>query len=136
MLKKIFLSATFSLISLTALAQAPVPKADRNGDYSGRVGYSRWIVVDPDRNGINCRWSDTMPQQWYTPDAKWPTRNFSQWPIVRRFQKGTQLTANLTPAGFTTVPDASNKPWLKVSIGPQDQICLVRANQRYVKPVT
>jgi hypothetical protein len=127
-----------TVLAQTALAQAPLPTPDRNGDYLGHVGYEKWIVVDPDPNGLNCRWSKEMPNDWYAPHARLTTRNFGQWSVVRRFQKNTPsqyLTANLSPAGFATLIDEFGKPWLKVSIGSNDEICLVRANSNYVKPV-
>lgn len=138
MLKKFLVITALSLISSTALAQIPLPRADRNGDYSGNVGHGKWIVVDPDPNGLNCRWSEQMPKDWYAPHAKFPNRNVGQWSIVRRFKKNTSsqyLTANITPAGFATFTDELGKPWLKVSIGSNDQICLVRANVQYIRPV-
>ena len=121
-----------------ALAQEALPKADENGDYSGKTSHKKWIVVDPDPDGVNCRWSNEMPTSWYAPDAKLPTLNINQWPVVRRFTKNTpsqNLQANLAPAGFATLNDQSGKPWLKVSIGSNDLICLVRANSKYVQPV-
>lgn len=135
MLKKFFAVTAIFLISSSALAQAPLPRADRNGDFSGNVGYEKWIAADSDPNGLNCRWSQAVPREWYSPSAKWPKRNISQWSVVRRFQKNTKLTANLTPAGFATVTDEAGKPWLKVSIGANDRICLVRANLTYVRPL-
>jgi hypothetical protein len=115
-----------------------LPKPDSNGDYSGNVGHESWIVVDPDPNGLNCRWSEQISREWYAPDVELPNRNISEWPVVRRFQKNTPsqyLTANLSPAGFATFTDELGNPWLKVSIGSNDQICLVRANAKYVQPV-
>lgn len=115
-----------------------LPSADANGDYSRKTSHKKWLVVDSDPNGVNCRWSQEMPTNWYAPDAKLPTLNISQWSVVRHFQKNTPsqtLTTNLTPAGFATLFDESGKPWLKVSIGSDQQICFVRANKKYVQPV-
>lgn len=120
------------------LASEGLPKADSNGDYSGKTSHQKWIVVDPDPDGVNCRWSEEMPTSWYAPNTKLPALSISQWPVVRRFTKDTSsqnLTANTTPAGLVTINDESGKPWLKVSIGSNDQICLVRANSKYVQPV-
>ncbi|HEY9632539.1 MAG TPA: hypothetical protein V6D14_03980 [Coleofasciculaceae cyanobacterium] len=137
-LKTFFIITTLFLVSSTALAVAPLPTPNGNGDYSGNVGYEKWIVVDPDPNGLNCRWSEQAPKEWYAPDANIPNWNIGQWPVVRRFKKDTSsqyLTANLTPGGFATVTDELGKPWLKVSIGSDEEICLVRANADYVQPV-
>lgn len=127
-----------SSVQDAATAQEDLPTADRNGDYSGRTSHKKWIVVDPDPDGVGCRWSEEMPENWYAPDANRPPLNISDWPVVRRFQKNApsqNLTANLAPAGFATLTDRSGNPWLKVSIGPNDLICLVRANVKYVQPV-
>ena len=120
------------------LASEGLPKAGSNGDYSGKTSHQKWIVVDPDPEGVNCRWSEAMPTSWYAPDTKLPALSISQWSVVRRFAKDTSsqnLTANTTPAGFVTINDESGKPWLKVNIGSNDRICLVRANSKYVQPV-
>lgn len=118
------------------LAQAaPRPTANANGDYAQRTSHRRWLVVDPDPRGLNCRWSRSMPLDWYAPHAQLPQMNVLQWQIVRRFPSNTVLTANTTPAGFATISDDRGFPWLKVSIGPEEQICLVRANRRYIRPI-
>lgn len=118
-----------------AVAQTSLPTVDRHGDYQRRTSHSQWVVVDPDPNGLNCRWSSAMPADWYSPAAPLPAFTILDWPVVRRFRQGTVLTANTTPAGFATVTDTRGKPWLKVSIGPNDQICLVRANAQFIRPV-
>lgn len=131
-------SAASSSVTAAPTTEANLPSADTNGDYSHKTSHKKWIVVDSDPNGVNCRWSQEMPTNWYAPDAKLPRLNISQWSVVRSFKKNTPsqtLTANLTPAGFATLFDESGKPWLKVSIGADDQICFVRANKKYVQPV-
>lgn len=138
MLAKFTVVAAILLVSKTAFAQTQLPIADRNGDYSRSTSHTKWIVVDSDPNGLNCRWSKDMPDEWYSPSAQWQKLNIREWPVVRRFKKNSStqnLRANTTPAGFATIRDDSGKPWLKVSIGPNDQICLVRANQNFIKPV-
>jgi len=138
MLAKLTVVAAILLVSETAFAQSELPTADRKGDYSRNTSHTKWIVVDSDPNGLNCRWSPNMPDDWYSPSASWPKLNISQWPVVRRFKKNSssrKLTANITPAGFATIRDDSGKPWLKVNIGPNDQICLVRANESFIRPV-
>ncbi len=112
----------------------PLPAADARGDY-GRTDYPTWQVVDADPGGLNCRWSAAMPADWYSPSTQLPDQNFGQWQVVRQFAAGTTLTANLTPAGFAILYDGQQKPWLKVSIGENEQICLVRANSAYVQPI-
>lgn len=122
-------------ISSAALAQsAPLPQPNTNGDYARRTSHQSWVVVDPDPNGLNCRWSNRMPTNWYAPDAQLPRLDVVNWEVVRRFSTGTTLTANIAPAGFVTIMDNRGLPWLKVSIGENEQICLVRANSRFVRP--
>ncbi|MBD1910907.1 MULTISPECIES: hypothetical protein [unclassified Leptolyngbya] len=123
-----------STSSVVAAQQARLPQPNANGDYTARTSHSSWQVVDPDPNGLNCRWSSQMPAEWYAPDARLPRRDVVNWGVVRRFATGTVLTANTTPAGFATMTDSRGLPWLKVSIGNNDQICLVRANSRFVRP--
>ncbi|MGB3239021.1 MAG: hypothetical protein WBB29_12045 [Geitlerinemataceae cyanobacterium] len=118
----------------TAAAQMPVPQPNADGDYP-RTSHQLWRVVDADLNGLNCRWSEEMPDLWYAPDARFPDLNIQDWTIVRRFDSGAFLTANTTPAGFTYIYDDRHFPWLKVSLGENDEICLVRANQEFVVPV-
>lgn len=111
-----------------------LPVADANGDY-GRTDHQTWQVIDPDPGGLNCRWSTAMPADWYAPNTRFLDQNFGQWQVVQQFSAGTSLTANLAPAGFAILYDDQQKPWLKVSTGENEQICLVRANSAYVQPI-
>jgi len=121
--------------SSAAFAQTSrLPQPDTNGDYP-RTSHQTWVVVDSDPNGLNCRWSSRMPANWYAPDAQFPRMNVVNWPVVQRFGRGTTLTANISPAGFAMLRDERGLPWLKVSLGNGDQICLVRANRRFVRPL-
>ncbi|MFB2924280.1 MULTISPECIES: hypothetical protein [Aerosakkonema] len=135
-IKSLLLSATaLCLVAIGAKAQeTPLPRADRNGNYP-LVMSERWVVVDPDPNGLNCRWSSRMPREWMDPGATFPRMNISEWPVVRRFRKNTRIGVNLGPAGSGTFEDENGLPWLKVSIDDDDRICLVRANSRFVRPV-
>ena len=119
--------------SAIALRTAPIGTDDQ-GNYR-RTSHLTWEVVDPDPAGLNCRWSDEMPVEWYSPDAQLPPMTVGSWPVVKTFAPGTILRANITPAGFSALFDENRQPWLKVSLGDNDEICLVRANQRFVRPV-
>lgn len=134
MLKQVLAIAAVSFMATPALAQS-IPAADSNGDFSRRTSHEKWIVVDRDSTGLNCRWSSAIPTEWYAPDAQYPRMNIRDWSVVRRFPYNTVLVANMTPAGMVTMYDESNKPWLKVTIGDKDQICLVRANSSFVRPL-
>ncbi|MBD2022404.1 hypothetical protein H6F43_19670 [Leptolyngbya sp. FACHB-36] len=129
------LSIVLSLAPISALAAPPLPAADRQGDYTSRTSHTKWIVTDPDSNGVNCRWSKAMPADWFNPEAKLPPATYSQWSVVRQFKRNTVLNANTAPAGFALMYDVQNKPWLKVNLGPNDRICLVRANARFIRPI-
>lgn len=135
--KSLALLALLGILSTASVAiaqTAPLPRPNANGDYLTRTSHQYWQVVDSDPAGLNCRWSSRMPSNWYAPDAVLPRMNVLNWDVVRRFAPGTTLTANTTPAGFATMMDSRGLPWLKVSIGDNDQICLVRANSRFIRP--
>lgn len=121
-------------VGLQVKSSPDLPVADATGNYR-RSGHRTWRVVDSDPNGLNCRWSEAMPTDWYSPATQFPDQNFAQWPVVRRFSTGTTLTANLSPAGFEVFYDRRRQPWLKVSLGDNEQICLVRANAVYIQPI-
>ncbi|WP_448534376.1 hypothetical protein [Parathermosynechococcus lividus] len=71
--------------SSSAFAQGKsLPQPNTNGDYL-RTGHREWQVVDPDPQGLNCRWSNQMPQQWYAPNAQFPDMDVITWPVVARF---------------------------------------------------
>lgn len=112
----------------------PLPGVNDNGDYQ-KTSYRSWVVDDPDPAGLNCRWSDELPAEWYSPATPYPRMNVNEWPIVRQFPTGTELQANITPAGFALMYDENQAPWLKVNIGEHDEICLVRANTAYIEPI-
>jgi hypothetical protein len=103
-------------------------------DYGGKTNRENWIVTDPDPQGLNCRWSSAMPKDWANPSAKFPRLNIQEWSVVRQFSKDTELKANNSPAGLITIADENGQPWLKVSIGENDQICFVRANSQFIQP--
>jgi hypothetical protein len=110
-----------------------LPQPDPNGDYS-RTGHRHWVVVDPDPEGVAGRWSSDAPTDWYSPSAKFTSKDFASWQVVRRFKRNQSLLANPTPAGFVLMADQNGKPWLKVSLGENEQICLVRANVKHIRP--
>ncbi|MDY6939394.1 MAG: hypothetical protein SWY16_17215 [Cyanobacteriota bacterium] len=121
-------------IAPVALAESAPVQYDANGDYLS-TDHLYWTVTDPDENGLNCRWSEDMPEAWYAPDAQFPLMNVREWEVVRSFDYGTVLMANRTPAGFVTLNDDRGLPWLKVSIGDNDEICLARANRDFIRPL-
>jgi len=121
--------------TISTLAQpSPLPTPDRNGNYR-RTDHQLWVVSDTDTNGLNCRWSRSMPANWFDPSARLPRMNIQEWSVVRRFSQDTVLVANTEPAGFATIRDEDDKPWLKVRVGAESQICLVRANIDFIRPI-
>ncbi len=129
------ISAVLFLSSPIDIYAQSLPQLDNDGNY-GWSGQLFWVVVDPDPDGLNCRWSQAVPESWYSPGAAWPTMNIWQWPVVRQFKYGTVLVANQTPAGSVLIDDERDLPWLKVRQGSNDEICLVRANERFILPLT
>ena len=125
------------LISSQASAQEmALPKADKNGDYMIR-GYPWWQVVDEDPAGLNGRLSMDHPFQWFSPGCGYENDKIYNWPVIRRFRKGTILPADLSPAGFCISMDDRGKPWVRVSIDTESGgiICYVRANKNFIRPV-
>jgi hypothetical protein len=119
-----------------AIAQTPIPKPDRYGDYSHNEAPilgdlppdsrltrgSLWEVVS---SGLNCR---------REPDINSPR--------IRRFNAGDYLQAEVGRGGsdevFINAKDAKGKPWMAVrskTFSVRDT-CYVRANHKYIKPVT
>lgn len=124
-----------ALAIIPTLAQpSNLPTPDRNGDYQ-RTGHELWVVSNTDTNGLNCRWSRSIPADWADPSTRLPQMNVREWSVVRRFPQDTVLVANIAPAGFATMRDEDEKPWLKVRIGAESQICLVRANSDFIRPI-
>lgn len=111
------------------------PQPDREGEFLGNIGHQFWTVVDPDLEGLSCRWSSEVPEEGATPNAVQPDRDFQNWPVVRTFDYGTVLSASGNPGGFTVMHDDRNLRWLKVYLGSDNQICLVRANARFILPL-
>ncbi|MBD2000568.1 hypothetical protein H6G00_28855 [Leptolyngbya sp. FACHB-541] len=136
-MKRLALLVLFGVLSTptNAVAQNGIPQPNSNGDFVTRTDHSTWQVTDTDPNGLNCRWSNQMPAEWADPSATLPRFDISSWTSVRRFQNGAVLSANSNPAGFVTVTDTRGRPWLKVTIGANDQICFVRANRRFIRPI-
>lgn len=126
-------SAELSPLPIDIANSVPFPVANSNGDF-GRTSYDLWKIVDRDPAGLNCRWSTDMPEEWYSPSAEWPDTNIQSWPVVRTLAYDTAIVSDGSPAGFMTIQDDQNAPWLKVSIGENSQICLIRANSQYVMP--
>ena len=120
---------------LPAFAQGENSEPDKNGNYSTMCFCTTWEVVDPDPAGLNGRLDTGFYKEWYAPCAEWNEMNIGEWPVIRTFSKGTILIANGTPAGFIGTYDDNGNPWMKVTIGPDDEICFVRANSKYIKPV-
>jgi hypothetical protein len=135
MFRKSLLILACVLLPVAAIASEDLPRTNANGDYATRTSHRSWVVVDPDPQGLNCRWSSNLPDNWFSPSAQLNLNDIDQWDVVRRFRKNTVLVANTSPAGFALLYDSRNKPWLKVSISGKDRICLVRANSQFIQPV-
>ena len=118
-------------ISSTAYAQATeVPRPNTNGDFlttqmqgnRGTYQITRWIVVDRDSNGLNCR----------TP----ANRTIMNGQIVARFSYGSVLEAVLEPGSTNAIITGdNNRPWLQVRFSETEGTCYVRANAKYIAPI-
>jgi len=128
--------ATLLMVNTSAIAQTPIPKPDQNGDYfsnetpiQGRVPPnsrlspgSLWQVISP---RLNCR-----------------RQASASAPIVRQFKSGDILQAEVFRGGsdevLSNAKDANGKPWMWVRAKTfrLEDACHVRANRRYIKPVS
>ncbi|MBK4731546.1 hypothetical protein JJD41_16980 [Oxynema sp. CENA135] len=98
---------------------------DENGDYYSagtgpRLAYE-WQVVDPDPNGLNCR---------YYNRRRGPNgRDIYEYPVGTTFQEGELIKSAMIQL------DNRGLPWLWIGTSATTEICYVRANSRYVQPV-
>jgi hypothetical protein len=110
------------------------PSTNPKGDY--QIKYEQWEVVDPDPQGLNCR---ALPAVVENPsDAVWSSGldDISKWVVVERFRKGKRLTAAIGRLGDQRVIiDNQGNPWLYVNRRNSQKGCVVRANNRFIKPV-
>lgn len=121
---------------LTPAQARLLSQVDAQGNWNSSLrGHQVWRVVDATPNGLNCRWFKANPRDWYAPHSTLPNRDIVNWPVRRQFQQGSVLVANITPGGFSFLYDARELAWIKVDIGPNNEICMVRANSRFVQPM-
>ena len=133
MILKYILVTSLVFLPLVTFAQEQEPRPNPNGDFSNPTWHGNWVVVDPDRKGLNCRWSPKLPKgDWDSINVNWPDDKFGTWPVVRIFPNKTRLTAFPTNAG-TSMKDNRGLPWLIVDLG-DGRACLVRANNKFIKP--
>lgn len=111
-----------------ASASASRPVQDSNGDYhpSDRnrphVNWE-WEVVDPDPNGLNCRYLNRLEGS--------PTggNDIYNYPVSYTIMQGERF--NSPQIAY----DDRNLPWLRVGGSMTSHICFVRANSDFVRPV-
>ena len=133
----ILLMTNLSSIAL-AQAQTPsqVPKPDAQGDYYSNVAPIKGTV--PPGNSL------MVGSLWQVVSQKLNCRRQPslQAPVVRRFRTGNILQAEVFRGGSDEVlinaKDAAGKPWMWVRAATfkLEDACYVRANDRYIKPVT
>jgi hypothetical protein len=127
----LLLLAALSASSL-ALAAPPLPQPDRQGDYYSNeapvkgqappplMAGSLWQVVALQ---LNCRRDPGLNQ-----------------PIVRQFIQGDWLQAEVYRGGSDEVLlnalDGTGKPWMPVRGKTWRDRCFVRANHRFIQPVS
>ncbi len=123
-------AVTLSL-SAGALAQV-VPRSDSKGDYYRNETSVQGTAASPlspgslwqvTTTGLSCR--------------RQPGVNA---PIVRQYKLGDVLEVEVYRGGSDEVllnaKDASGKPWMPVRGRNFDDRCYVRANSRYIRPMT
>ncbi len=113
-----------------------IPQPNENGDYL-RFQYTKWKVVEADPNGLNCRMSNKTYDELVDPrnNAKMDIGN---WSVIGTLKQGQQFQVKLGPAGMGAVYDSKNKPWafVEVTENASTNQCFVRANQKFVEPVS
>ena len=128
------------ICSGVSFAQGTLPQPDAKGNYQGRYLHQYWMVVDPDPAGFNGRLTPKWPANWDALDANWPDTRMIKpdWPVVVRFNRGRILRAMLGNTGLYFVRDGRGCSWLLVSAGTgkPGAVCFVRANSKFIKPVT
>ena len=124
-------SLTYSMMLIAVLPVALLSVAaeaqDAQGNYYSNespVRYasgSLWRVIADD--GLNCRRSASL-----------------QSPIVRTYLLGSILEVEVYRGGSDEVLinslDENGKPWMPVKGKDLQNVCFVRANSRYIQPVT
>lgn len=82
-----------------------------------------WEVVDPDPNGLNCRYLNR------TEGSPTGSNNFYNYPVSQTLMRGQTFNSP------KIVYDDRNLPWLWVGSSMTNHICFVRANSNFVRPV-
>jgi len=111
-----------------AAASASRPVQDSNGDYHfpnrsrPRTNWE-WEVMDPDPNGLNCRYVNRAQGS--------PTggNDVYNYPVSQTFQQGQRLISPHISY------DDRDLPWLRIGASSSNHICFVRANSYFVRPV-
>lgn len=111
-----------------AVASESRPVMDNNGDYHPSDPNNphmswRWEVVDPDPNGLNCRYLNR------TEGSPTGSNDFYNYPVSNTLMRGETFNSP------QIVYDDRNLPWLWVGSSATNHICFVRANSSFVRPV-
>ncbi len=116
-------------ITQPVIAGEAYPEADENGDYyivNGRDYWYmpyEWEVVDPDTNGLNCRYANRRRKNGTNG------KDIYNFPVGHTFPTGTKINS----AGIKL--DDRGLPWLWIGSSVTSEICYVRANTRFVRPI-
>lgn len=119
-------------LTMVLLSQLPIPIPDSQGNYYSNeapvkgqasprlMAGSLWKVVT---TTLNCR---------QTPNINSP--------IIQQFKQGDILQAEVYRGGSDEVlinaKDSQQLPWMPVRRYPENNPCYVRANQRYIQPMS
>ncbi len=104
------------------------PVIDNNDDYhpsNQNESYMPWAweVVDPDPNGLNCRY---LNRSEGSPTG---SNDIYNYPVSNTLMRGEAFNSP------RIIYDDRNLPWLWVGSSSTNHICFVRANSSYVRPV-
>jgi hypothetical protein len=119
-------------VSAKWVRSAEINLPDRAGDYDRNEAPIKGSIRPPLMAGSLWRVVAAELHCRRTPDVKAA--------IVRQFQRNDILQAEVYRGGSDEVlvnaRDANGKPWMPVRGQNSSQLCYVRANHRYIQPVT
>ena len=144
------LTASVSIFASTiAFGQAAeVPRSAANGDYQsallpgnrGMYLQDAWLVIDQDKNGLNCRHPDNHNVVVRKFDTGAIVKALGSFPVnFNGYFYNDAIDSNLPPSvekwlivsTLTTNPGSGNTP-----TDPQNpKVCVLRANRNFIAPI-
>ena len=115
-----------------------LPQPLANGDYQ-RSPHLSWEAKAPNVQGVDCRMLKNTTYSELENPGNQTELNIENWPVVGQLKPGQNFEMNLGPAGFGIVYDTKQQPWIYVEKANETDApshCFVRANQRFVQPIS